>query len=143
MTNHDAINANGNGHLMMFENNKKLIGKHVILECAGAQAHLGIVKMKALINEAAIKAGATPITNKFHHFGEGMGVTGVLVLAESHITVHTWPENNYAAFDFFMCGVCDPELAAQFVMDHDKDGEYSMISIDRQRPMNIESKLIA
>ena len=46
-----------------------------------------------------------------HHFGEEQGVSGVAVLAESHISVHTWPERNFAAFDIFMCGSCDPEAA--------------------------------
>lgn len=114
--------------------NNDSIGKHVILECAGNQAHLDIDEMKALITKAAIKAGATPISSKFHHFGEGMGVTGVLILAESHITVHTWPENDYAAFDFFMCGQCDPEVAAQVVISHDKNSQYTLTTINRQRP---------
>ena len=115
--------------------NNNSVGKHVILECAGSQAHLAIADMKNLILKAANEAGATPITSKFHHFGEGMGVTGVLVLAESHITVHTWPEDDYAAFDFFMCGDCDPEVAAQVVMDYDKEAKYTFSSINRQRPI--------
>jgi S-adenosylmethionine decarboxylase len=40
----------------------------------------------------------------FHAFGEGQGVTGVVLLAESHITIHTWPECGFAAADIFMCG---------------------------------------
>ena len=47
-----------------------------------------------------------------HGFGGGNGVTGVALLAQSHITVHTWPERNYAAFDVFMCGDCDADQAA-------------------------------
>ena len=46
-----------------------------------------------------------------HPFGEGMGVSGVVVLAESHISIHTWPERGYAAIDLFMCGKCDPYKA--------------------------------
>ncbi len=48
------------------------------------------------------------LSDHFHHFGEGCGVSGVVVLAESHLSVHTWPENGYAAFDVFVCGTCDP-----------------------------------
>ena len=118
--------------------NNNLVGKHVLLECAGTQAQLNIDDMRELITVAASKAGATPITSKFHHFGEGMGITGVLILAESHITVHTWPENNYAAFDFFMCGQCDPEIAAEVVISYDKNTHYKRTTINRQRPITTE-----
>jgi len=46
-----------------------------------------------------------------HRFSENGGVSGVAVLAESHISVHTWPERGFAAFDVFMCGACRPEKA--------------------------------
>ena len=46
-----------------------------------------------------------------HDFGEGMGVTGVVILAESHISIHSWPEHDYAAIDIFMCGEADPQIA--------------------------------
>ena len=58
-------------------------------------------------------AGATLLHIHLHRFGDGGGVTGVAVLAESHITVHTWPERGFAAFDVFMCGGCRPDLAAE------------------------------
>ena len=48
-----------------------------------------------------------------HSFGEGGGVTGVVLLAESHISIHTWPEINFAAIDVFMCGACDATLAIE------------------------------
>ena len=59
--------------------------------------------------------GATIIDLRLHHFGPGLGVTGVALLAESHISIHTWPENRYAALDFFLCGArhdLDAALAA-------------------------------
>ncbi len=46
-----------------------------------------------------------------HHFQPNGGISGVAVLAESHISVHTWPERNYAAFDLFMCGDSEPHKA--------------------------------
>jgi len=78
---------------------------------------LGQECLEALMRRAATEAGATIIDARFHLFGEGCGVTGVLILAESHITVHTWPENNYAAFDVFMCGECDPSIAANIIAE--------------------------
>ena len=63
------------------------------------------------LREAAITAGATILHSHFHHFTPNGGVSGVVVLAESHISIHTWPERKFAAVDIFMCGACDPHHA--------------------------------
>ncbi len=63
------------------------------------------------LREAAIAAGATILHSHFHHFTPNGGVSGVVVLAESHISIHTWPERGFAAVDVFMCGACDPSLS--------------------------------
>jgi S-adenosylmethionine decarboxylase len=94
-------------------------GKHLIIECLGAQSRMGCEALETLLTDAAIAAGATVLKAHFHLFGPEQGVTGVLVLAESHITVHTWPENHYAAFDVFMCGNSRPEVAARIIADSD------------------------
>lgn len=61
--------------------------------------------------EAARIAGCTIITQAFHHFSP-MGVSGAVIIAESHLTIHTWPEYRYAAVDVFTCGdAADPGLA--------------------------------
>ncbi len=61
-----------------------------------------------VLRDAAVATGATILHGHFHHFGPGSGVSGVLVLAESHVSIHTWPERDYAALDVFVCGACDP-----------------------------------
>lgn len=61
-----------------------------------------------VLKEAATIAGTTIMTERWHHFGDGHGYTGVIILSESHISVHTWPEKGYAAIDVFFCGSCDP-----------------------------------
>ena len=66
------------------------------------------------IEESARIAGATILHSYYHPFGEGMGVSGVTVLSESHISIHTWPERNFASLDIFMCGDCNPQVA----LDH-------------------------
>ncbi len=63
------------------------------------------------LREAAVTAGATILHSHFHHFSPNGGVSGVVVLAESHISIHTWPERGFAAIDIFMCGACDPHDA--------------------------------
>jgi len=57
-----------------------------------------------LLHLAAQAAQAHILTSHFHTFGGDGGITGVLLLAESHISIHTWPEHNYAAVDIFICG---------------------------------------
>lgn len=65
----------------------------------------------AVLRQAAQAAGATIVYSHFHGFGPGQGVTGVVLLAESHISIHTWPERGFAALDIFMCGKAQPRLA--------------------------------
>ena len=92
-----------------------IAGKHIIIECEGRHAHLSEEQLDAILCRAAKAAGASVLSSHFHRFGPQQGITGVLVLAESHITVHTWPEHNYAAFDVFMCGDCDPDKAVEVI----------------------------
>lgn len=64
---------------------------------------------------AAKAAGATVLESVFHRF-EPMGVSGVVVIAESHLAVHAWPEHRYAAVDLFTCGASvDPWRACEFL----------------------------
>jgi S-adenosylmethionine decarboxylase len=62
-------------------------------------------------------AGATLLHIHLHHFTPNGGVSGVAVLAESHISVHTWPERGYAAFDVFMCGAAEPERTIEVLRE--------------------------
>ena len=88
-------------------------GTHVLLDLWGA-SHLDDARhIEGAMRRAVDVSGATLLHIHLHRFGDGGGVTGVAVLAESHITVHTWPERGFAAFDVFMCGACRPDLAAE------------------------------
>ena len=92
-------------------------GRHLLVDFHGvAAAHLGDCgAVEALLRDAARAAGATPVGGEFHHFGPGLGVTGVLLLKESHISIHTWPEHGFAAVDVFMCGAAQPEQAVSVI----------------------------
>jgi S-adenosylmethionine decarboxylase len=83
-----------------------------------------------ILRTASVLAGATVLNTYFHEFGEGHGVTGIIALSESHISVHTWPECGYAAIDIFMCGKCDVTLALEEIMSRLK-GTYTMHKIER------------
>lgn len=88
-------------------------GTHLIIDFW--QVEVESLKDKARIEQAMIgaveAAGATLLHIHVHSFGKECGVSGVAVLAESHISVHTWPERGYAAFDVFMCGTAEPRKA--------------------------------
>ena len=82
------------------------------------------------LREAAMAAGATILHSHFHHFSPNGGVSGVLVLAESHISIHTWPERDFAAVDIFMCGACDPHMAIPVMQ---RTFQASRVDLDEQR----------
>jgi len=85
------------------------LGTHLILELYDCGAH--IIGDNSLLSEGLLdavrEAGATIVESVFHEFSPG-GLSGVIVIAESHVTIHTWPERGYAAVDAFTCG--DPKL---------------------------------
>ena len=87
------------------------------------------------MEEAAVLGGATVLSSHFHSFGEGCGLTGVLILAESHITVHQWPEKEYAAFDIFMCGNTRPDLSAKHIEESFSESIVEVRSLDRCLPV--------
>lgn len=86
-------------------------GTHLIVDLWGAQRLDDLEHVRATLIEAVRVAGATLLHIHLHHFTPNGGVSGVAVLAESHISIHTWPERGYAALDIFMCGDAQPLLA--------------------------------
>ena len=93
--------------------------------------------LRCALNIAAKLAKATVlnlISNKF----EPQGVTAIALLAESHISIHTWPESNYSAVDIFTCGQnMLPELASQYLIEALKAEEHSLRIIQRNPPATI------
>ena len=83
-------------------------GTHLLLDLWGADNLTDPALIDRALRDAAEAANATILHSHFHHFGPDGGVSGVLVLAESHISIHTWPERHFAAVDIFMCGACNP-----------------------------------
>ena len=86
-------------------------GTHLILDLWGAKYLDNLQRMESALRECVEKCRATLLHIHLHHFTPNGGISGVAVLAESHISVHTWPERDFAAFDIFMCGVARPEEA--------------------------------
>ena len=94
-------------------NDQIYAGKHLILDFWGAHELDNPELMEKTLKACVEKAGATLLHIHLHRFSPSGGLSGVAVLAESHISVHTWPENGFAAFDIFMCGNTRPEFAVQ------------------------------
>lgn len=91
------------------------LGRHLTVEYydCDAQVLADTVRMEKLFNEAAVISGATVLESSFHEF-QPQGVSGIVVICESHFAVHAWPEHDYAAVDIFTCGdQIDFELAAE------------------------------
>ncbi|OHC82777.1 MAG: S-adenosylmethionine decarboxylase proenzyme [Rhodospirillales bacterium RIFCSPLOWO2_12_FULL_67_15] len=89
----------------------KFAGTHLILDLWQASRLDDPKFIAAVLERAARAASATVLHTHIHHFAPSGGVSGVVVLAESHISIHTWPERHYAAIDIFMCGKCDAYLS--------------------------------
>lgn len=89
-------------------------GRHLLVEYTGCDFNVldDLKRVEALMLEAAIAAGTNIVASVFQPF-EPQGVTGVVVVEESHLSIHTWPEHGYAAVDFFTCGAGAPEAAHQ------------------------------
>ncbi|WP_168791696.1 adenosylmethionine decarboxylase [Paraburkholderia aromaticivorans] len=88
-------------------------GTHVLADLGGIAVDMlpDAAALKAILVYAAKAAGANVLSAHFHYFGGEHGVTGIVLLAESHVTIHTWPEHRFAALDIFMCGKARAEDA--------------------------------
>jgi S-adenosylmethionine decarboxylase len=117
------------------------VGKHCILELYGCSA----IKLddeaflRSTITQAAHRAGATLLHLISHRF-QPQGVTGLALLAESHLSIHTWPESGYAAVDVFTCGDHTmPERACQELVQALEAERYSLQSFLRETPASLSS----
>ena len=87
-------------------------GTHLIIELVGGEGLDDAARIERAFRDCVEASGATLLHVHTHRFSP-QGVSGVAVLAESHISVHTWPEIGYGAFDVFMCGEADPWAAVE------------------------------
>lgn len=114
----------------------KSLGRHILVEFHGCNADIlnDVPRIEQDMIESAARAGATIINSVFHHFSP-FGVSGVVVIQESHLAIHTWPEYRYAAVDLFTCGdsvnpwVSYESLKAAFRAEHG-----SAVEINRGQP---------
>lgn len=109
------------------------LGKHLLLELNDCDREIlnDLTTIREIMLTAAIASGATVLGESFHQFSP-QGVSGVIIIAESHLTVHTWPEHGYAGADIFTCGTTvKPQKAADVLIARFKPRTHSIILMDR------------
>lgn len=114
----------------------KKLGRHLIVELAECDKQVlnNIEFLEEHMKESVRLAGATIVKAVFHRYNP-QGVSGVVVIAESHISIHTWPEYGYAALDFFTCGEeVSPEKAYEYMAEKLKCNAPNLKEIARGIP---------
>jgi S-adenosylmethionine decarboxylase len=89
-------------------NGVRCAGAHLIVDIYGGERLNDVAYIEETLRQCVAESGATLLHIHLHPF-EPNGVSGVAVLAESHISIHTWPDAGYAALDVFMCGAANPD----------------------------------
>ncbi len=114
------------------------LGRHLLLELfdCDSDAINNLEAVKGSLVEAAKRAQATIVDVVFHEFNP-FGISGVVVIAESHLSIHTWPEYRYAAVDIFSCGdTLRPEVAAAYLVEQFGAEHTSVVEMQRGMFLN-------
>ena len=98
-------------------NGVRCAGAHLIIDVYQANRLDDLDHIETTLRRCVDAAGATLLHIHLHHFEPNGGVSGVAVLAESHISIHSWPEHGYAALDIFMCGNANPDACVPVLRD--------------------------
>ncbi len=121
----------------------KKLGRHILAEFTGCDGELlnDIQAIKSILKEAARQADATIVDSVFHRYNPH-GLSGVVVIAESHISIHTWPEYGYAAADFFTCGEqVDPWKACHYMKESLRCTDMAVREVHRGIPDSTDETL--
>jgi S-adenosylmethionine decarboxylase len=95
----------------------QILGRHLVAELSRCDAAIldDLPRLRGIMIESARRSGATVVDSVFHRYNP-QGISGVIVIAESHISIHTWPEYSYAAVDCFTCGSSvDPDKTLEYL----------------------------
>ncbi len=109
------------------------LGTHLLVELRDCNPEIlkDLKKVKNAMVSAAKEAKATIVDISFHEFNP-FGISGMVVIAESHLSIHTWPEYAYAAVDIFTCGdIIKPEVAASFLIKEFESANASVVEMKR------------
>lgn len=106
-------------------------GVHLIIELWNAKNLSSLPKIKKILQDSVKAIQATILNINLHKFSPSGGVSGVAIIQESHLSVHTWPEYAYAALDIFVCGDVDPYKAIPIVKKGFKTDNVQIAEIKR------------
>jgi S-adenosylmethionine decarboxylase len=119
------------------------LGTHLLVELRDCNPEIlkDLTRVKDTLVAAAKEAKATIVDISFHEFNP-FGISGMVVIAESHLSVHTWPEYAYAAVDIFTCGdIIKPEVAAAFLIERFESKSPSIVELKRGILSHMNEKL--
>lgn len=126
----EPVELSGAGHFVT-KDGITFAGTHLLLDLWGAQNLDDLNLIDRAFREAIDVCNATLLHIHLHRFEPSGGISGVAVLAESHISIHTWPERGYAAIDVFMCGVANPNKSIGVLREAFKPIRIQMSEIKR------------
>ena len=109
------------------------LGTHLLVELRECSPEIlkDLDKVRDALVSAALEAKATVVEVAFHEFNP-FGISGMVIIAESHLSIHTWPEYGYAALDIFTCGdLIKPEVAAEYLVEKFQCKSPSMMEVKR------------
>ena len=109
------------------------LGTHLLLELKKCKKNIlaDLYFVETAMLDAATEAKATIVEHKFHEFNP-FGISGMVIIAESHLSIHTWPEYDYAAVDIFTCGdIIKPQEAAEFLIERFGSLEPQIMEVKR------------
>jgi len=101
-------------------------GTHLLIDLWGAENLDDVDVVEEALRRSALVSGATILNTDLHQFQPNGGISGVVVLSESHISIHTWPERGFAALDVFMCGDCNPYRAIDVLKEAFKPDQVTL-----------------
>jgi S-adenosylmethionine decarboxylase len=109
------------------------MGRHVIADLSGCNPSFisSVSYVQKVLEEAVKRAKATIISSRFHQFSP-VGVSGIILLSESHCSIHTWPDEEYAAIDIYTCGEhVFPQVACDYIAKELSAKEMHVTSVER------------
>lgn len=119
------------------------LGRHILAEFYECDADIlnDVQRIENYMKRAALECGATIVSSTFQTFNPH-GVSGVIVIAESHLAIHTWPEYGYAAVDVFTCGeTVDPAVANEALKEYLKAKKVTTVQVNRGE-LNLKNQVL-